>query len=200
MGKRECGSVTTPAAPRAAAQRGANGTSDRCCFGGNSALAAALLLSSRAELSVGTGDTGFMASANVDLVRSICAPWQRGDFSSVEWAHPEIEYVIADGPSPGRWTGLAGLAEGWRDFLSAWEEFGGEAEEYRELDDERVMVLYRWSGRGKASGLELGQMQTKGANVFQVRGGKVTRVVHYIEHERALADLGLDPEAGSPRS
>jgi hypothetical protein len=39
------------------------------------------------------------------------------------------------------------MAQGTRDFLSAWEEFRFEAEEYRELDDERVLVLTgpRWA-------------------------------------------------------
>ena len=141
-----------------------------------------------------------MASANVDLVGSIFAAWERGDFSSAGWAHPEIEFVIADGPLPGSWKGLAEMAKGWREFLNAWEEWREEAEEYRELDGERVLVLVRMSGRGKASGLELGDTRTKSAKVFHVRGGKVTRFVTYWDRERALADLGLASEAGSPGS
>jgi hypothetical protein len=62
-------------------------------------------------------------SENLELVRSIYANWKRGDFTSVEWAHPEIEFVFADGPELGSWNGLAGMAEGRRGFLSAWEEF-----------------------------------------------------------------------------
>jgi ketosteroid isomerase-like protein len=63
-----------------------------------------------------------------------------------------------------------------------------------------VLVLLRFSGRGKTSGLELGQMRAKGANVIHVRDGKVTRIVAYWDRERALADLELAPETGSARS
>jgi ketosteroid isomerase-like protein len=134
------------------------------------------------------------ASAQLDLVRSIYAQWERGEYSSVEWAHPEIEYVIADGPAPGRWTGLTGMAEGWREVLSVWKEHRAEAEEYRELDAERVLVLAHVTARGKTSGLQLGEMGTTSATLFHVHGGRVTRLVVYTYRERALADLGLGPE------
>jgi ketosteroid isomerase-like protein len=133
-----------------------------------------------------------MSGENVEIVRSIFAAWERGDFSHAEWAHPEIELVIADGPTPGSWTGVAAMAAVWREGLSAFEELRNEADEYRALDEERVLVLMHFRGRGKTSGMEVGDIQMKGANVFQVRGGKVTRLVLYWDRERALADLGLE--------
>ena len=62
---------------------------------------------------------------------------------------------------------------------------------YRELDDERVFVFPRKSGRGKQSGPEISEMHAKGATVCHVRGGKVTRMVLYYDRECASADLGL---------
>jgi ketosteroid isomerase-like protein len=132
-----------------------------------------------------------MAPSKLDFVRSILAEWERGDYSSAAWADAEHEYVIVGGPSPGSWTGLPAMAQAWREFLSAWDEWWTKAEEYRELDHERVLVLIRSGGRGKTSGLEIPQAWTHGAILFHVRGGKVTKHVVYIERDRALAELGL---------
>jgi ketosteroid isomerase-like protein len=128
-------------------------------------------------------------SANLDLVRSIYADWRRGDFSSAGWADPQIEWVSADGPDPGRWSGIAGVAEVSRDFLSTWRDWRITAEEIRELDDERILVLTRRTGRGKASGLEF---SGPAANLLHVRNGKVFRLTFYWDRDRALADLGLE--------
>jgi ketosteroid isomerase-like protein len=133
-----------------------------------------------------------MSRKNLDLVRSIYADWECGDFfSTSDWADPEIEYVVVDGPEPGSWRGLTAMAETMRRILSTWEDARIESDEYLELDEERVLVLNHLSGRGKASGLDVGQMQRNGAAVLHIRDGKVTRYVSYNNRDRALAELGL---------
>jgi ketosteroid isomerase-like protein len=135
-----------------------------------------------------------MASANLDLVRSIFSEWERGDFSSADWADPEITFTWADGPSPGRWTGLRGMSQGMRELLTAWEDYRVGAEDFRELDGQRVLVTLHARGRGKTSGIELGAFGwiQRGVNVFDIRAGRVTSIVAYYDRDRALADLGLE--------
>jgi ketosteroid isomerase-like protein len=129
-------------------------------------------------------------SENLDLVRSIYAEWERGDYFSPEWAHPDIEWVRADGPEPGSRTGVAEMVGQWRAFAQQWEDWQTHAPaEYRGLDDERVLVLDHPGGRGKRSGIE---MESVGATVFRVRAGKVTQIVSYWDRNRALSDLGLE--------
>jgi ketosteroid isomerase-like protein len=135
-------------------------------------------------------------SENLELVRSIYAVWEHGDFSSAEWADLEIEATWVDGPSPGTWTGRDRMAQGMRDVVNVWDGFRVEAEEFRELDAERVFVSHRTSARGKASGVDL---NARGAALLQVRDMSVQRLVIYWNCDRALADLGLRP-ARSPDS
>jgi ketosteroid isomerase-like protein len=130
-------------------------------------------------------------SENLDLVRSIFASWERGDFSSTEWMDADIEFEGPDGLDGSRSVGIAALAEGWRVWLSTWQDYRVEADEYRELDGDRVLVLMQHGGRGKLSGVQVEQLKSEGANVFDLRDGKVARLALYWDRDRALADLGL---------
>jgi len=131
-------------------------------------------------------------SDNLDLVRSILASWERGEMISdqwSEWAHPEIEMVVVGGPEPSSHTGLADAAPSIEAFLNLWDDYRVKADEYRELDDERVLVLTSQSGRGRGSGVETSQAR---ATLFHIRDGRVTRRVNYWDRDRAVADLGLE--------
>ncbi len=52
-----------------------------------------------------------MSQENVEIVRSIYAAWERGDYSSTEWAHPEIEW---GSPPMGRRPGQGQGWPGWQ--------------------------------------------------------------------------------------
>jgi len=104
-----------------------------------------------------------MPSSNLDLVRSIYAAWERGHFSSVEWAHPAIVFESIGFDSTTS-TGVAEMGQRWREWVSTWEDYRSEAEAF-------------------ASSV---------TGVFEVRDGKVTRLALYWERADALAELGLE--------
>ena len=132
-----------------------------------------------------------MTSDNVELVRRIYARWAVGDFSDASWAHPDFELVLVDGPAPGRHRGLAAAGAAWGATIDGFAEFRALPEDITALDDARVLVLTQNTGRGRRSGLELGEMVTRGANVIHLRDGKVTRLDAYFDRDLAYRDLNL---------
>jgi hypothetical protein len=68
------------------------------------------------------------------------------------------------------------------------------ADEFRDLDQARVLVLGHSTGRGKKSGIELSDLSTRWANVFHLDDGQVTRIDCYFDADCALTDLGLTAE------
>jgi len=137
-----------------------------------------------------------MSSANVDLVQSIYADWARGDFSrTAVWADPEIDWVRFGAPGINAWTGVDAMVEAAQELLGGWQQLRAEGEHYEDLGDERVFVLTRWMGHDRASGSDAEQLR---ANLFRIRDDKVVRLIFYWDRARALADLGLPPDTGSP--
>ena len=131
-------------------------------------------------------------SANLDLVRSIYADWEHGDFSSLKWADPKIEYTVVGGPMAGSWIGVAAMTDITREHISALEGFHIAVDECRELDGERVLLLWSFRGRAKASGIDAAEIPgATGAYLFDIRRGKVMKLTYYTSCDRAFADLGL---------
>lgn len=129
-----------------------------------------------------------MTPGNADLIRPIYTDWSRGNWrarfevydSHIEWGWSE------------EFPGLAGVFDDQRDpnprlrsWLSPWEHWHVEADDYLELGD-YVIVLTRYHGRGKGSGVEIHQ---QGAHVFKVRDGKIVRLEIFADKEKAIESV-----------
>ena len=132
-------------------------------------------------------------SSNLELVRAIYEAWGRGDFSSADWAHPQIEYVGGDGFGGTR-LGLQGMRQSFLDWIRVWRDWTVTAEDYLELDGNRILVLFYSKARMKESAIEGVWVEHRGASLFFVRDQLVTRIVQYYDRDRAFADLGLRSE------
>ena len=139
-----------------------------------------------------------MASQNVEALYNIYDHWGRGD-----WGYPPTIY--ADDFEWGYSDEFPGIAGVYRDtetpnprmrtWLSGWEDWRCEAEEYVELAD-TVIVLTRYRGRGKASGLDV---DVPGAHVWEMRDGLAIRLEIFADREAVLKKHGVPPSGGTPR-
>jgi|SRR5215217_2766051 len=126
-----------------------------------------------------------MASSNAELLRPIYEEWGRGNWRPrFDVYDPHMEWGWSD-----EFPDLAGVEEDHRNpnprlqaWLSGWEEWRAEADEYLELGD-HVVVLATYHGRGRGSGAEIRQ---EGAHVFELRDGKVVRLEIFATRARAL--------------
>jgi uncharacterized protein len=130
-----------------------------------------------------------MSQENVDALRPVYDEWAKGNFEpqfsvyapDMQWGYssefPESGMAVEIGQKSGR----------LRDFLSPWERWLCEAEEYIDAGD-RVVVFTQYRGTGKESGVEV---DTRGAHVWTMRDGKAVRLEVFSARRRALEAAGL---------
>jgi ketosteroid isomerase-like protein len=129
-----------------------------------------------------------MTPGNADLLRPIYEEWGRGNWRSQFGVyHPHMEWGWSD-----EFPGLAGVYEDRRDpnprllaWLSEWEHWRAEADDFLELGD-HVVVLASYHGRGRGSGVEIHQ---DGAHVFELRDGKVVRLEIFASRDKAIESV-----------
>jgi ketosteroid isomerase-like protein len=129
-----------------------------------------------------------MSQANVEVVKEIFSAWERGDFTAIDWADPEIEFSIP-GPDLDVHRGIEAAGRAWAEWLNAFDEFKVIGEEFHDAGD-RVVVKQVFRGKGKGSGIPIDEIP--GAAVFTLRDGKVTRFQGYVTVEEAMASAGLE--------
>jgi ketosteroid isomerase-like protein len=131
-----------------------------------------------------------VSEENVEAVRRIHDAWSQGDFSSVDWADPEIVCRTPEGLlRQGVHRGVEAMSREWRGWLHTFEDFRSTPLEYYDAGDQ-VVTINRFSGRGKASGVPLSEIS--GAARFVLRDGKVVEFEIYTDPKLALRDAGIE--------
>jgi ketosteroid isomerase-like protein len=143
-----------------------------------------------------------MSAANVELVKSVMpsetdlvqvlasdvpAATFLGDVSAVD---PNIEVEFAgsvSGAQASSYRGTEGLVEGWRDWLTPWQSYRFEVEDFIDAGD-RVLTLVRVRATTSRHGVEL---EHSPAVVWTVEQGMVVAVHFFLERPEAFEFAGL---------
>jgi ketosteroid isomerase-like protein len=102
---------------------------------------------------------------------------------------PEIE-VHEDRrfPEAGVYRGMKAVKRYFARFTESFDEFSFEAEQFEDLSEDRVLVLFRLRTRGKDSGAEV---EARPGWIFTVREGLVVRIDAFLDPAEARAAAGL---------
>jgi len=133
-----------------------------------------------------------MSRTNIEALRPVYEQWGRGNWTPrFDLYADDMEWGWSD-----EFPGLAGVTRDpetrssrLREWLSPWEEWRCEAEDYVASGD-HVVVLTRYTGRGKESGVDV---DTRGAHLWTLRDGKAVRLEVFSSRARALEAGGLEP-------
>src|SRR5437588_4190006 len=100
----------------------------------------------------------------------------------------ESAFIASElGMSFGPVQGVEGFADGWRNWLEAWNRYEIQAEEFIDAG-ERVVVFARVSARTGRDGVE---MEHAPAAIWTLRDGLVVRIEFYLDRDEALRAAGL---------
>jgi ketosteroid isomerase-like protein len=129
-----------------------------------------------------------MSQENVEMVRHHLEAFFSGDNeTALSYYDPEVEFDATARPEGQVYRGHEGVAEAMRVWVGAWEDWKVEVEEIIDAGD-RVLLIAREFGRGKASGVEIDQPNFV---VFTLRDGKIVRWQGFVHRGPALKAAGL---------
>jgi ketosteroid isomerase-like protein len=132
-----------------------------------------------------------MSQENVGIARTAFEALNRGGFDeALEFVDPEVEFEPPDETleRPSSFKGHDALRERWRTLMEPFEGLRLEPVEFIDVDDERVITVFRIRVRGKASEVPV---EAQPAYLLAIRNGKIIRMRAYLQREQALEAAGL---------
>jgi ketosteroid isomerase-like protein len=133
-----------------------------------------------------------MSQENVEVVRRVTDVMDGEGFAAalpvfLEAAHSDVEWREDPAwPGSANYRGVEQVRQVILDRMGILD-FDQQTEDLIDVDD-KVVVLVRWVGRGKASGA---QGEISMAMVWTVREQAITRVEFFLDRAQALEAVGL---------
>ena len=128
-----------------------------------------------------------MGAEQVELVKRIYDAWDR-DGSARDFIAEDVEYV---NPSYAVERGIRQGRSAFRAVRDTYEDYTLRVVKFIDAGGERVVVLARYAGTGKVSGVRLEGEQ---GFVWTVREGQAVRFEWFQSHREALEAAGLSAE------
>jgi ketosteroid isomerase-like protein len=132
-----------------------------------------------------------MTLASSDVVRMQFGAFRSGDLDAVaEFWHPDIEWRAVEGAADdvGPILGRDALRRYYQDWIDTLDDLQAEVEEIILEADDRVAVVVRNSGRGRASGVPV---EGRYYVACVVRDGQIVAGREYPTRSEALEAEGL---------
>jgi uncharacterized protein len=131
-----------------------------------------------------------MSEANVEIAKRVIDAFNRRDVDAIfECVNPDVEWFPAMSVTfGGGLRGREGIESYVREVSDTWEEYRVVGQDFRDLGEDRVLVLSRVEARGAGSG---GLVDTEMGQVFDFRDGRIAQVRTYRDHGEALRAAGL---------
>src|SRR5262249_48857851 len=128
-----------------------------------------------------------MSQENVEIVRSFYEAHAQGADPCVEYWTDDLEYI--DVGIPGQTVrGKDAFRAYLQDWIDTFEDFFIEPLELIDAGEEEVVVVERYGGLARLSGIE---MNATNGLVYTIRDGKIARGREYMTPEEALEAAGL---------
>jgi ketosteroid isomerase-like protein len=129
-----------------------------------------------------------MSQENLELIRSVYEPLNRGDWDEVfRNAHPEMELITQRGPAAGTFRGQEAIKTQVQEGFAAFEAWKIQPEEFFEVGD-HVVAYVKVRSQPRGSSVE---MEVRNAHLWTLHDGSIRSLKTFAVREEALEAAGL---------
>jgi ketosteroid isomerase-like protein len=131
-----------------------------------------------------------MSEENVEVIRTAYEAFDRGDLEAVSRLHARtIEWQTSvEDPDAATHRGPVAVRHYIEGYMETFPGLRADLEECVEVPNDRVLATVRYTGRARASGMDMDWRQWL---VYTIKDGMIVRAAEYFDRDQALEAAGL---------